>query len=152
LAFVASANRDYIRKQLADLVVFDQQHRVKSGWTEVYVRKEHPTPLAMAGIYLDDDQPLRMSALTISDPERTVRGGFALSDASGWFIYGERAPDGHVIDMGVAPGSSAMSREFASRLSHFATAAHLMLVDWYANVIVDTATPESVLRWANRSS
>jgi hypothetical protein len=151
IEFVASVNRDYIDQQLAALAVFDQQHRAKCGWTEVYVRKEHPSPLAAAGIHLDDEQPLAMSALTISEPKRTVRGGFALSDGSGWFVYGQRAPDGLVVQMGVAASASAMSRDFASQLSHFATAAHLMLVDWYRNVIVDTTTTDAVLRWANRN-
>jgi hypothetical protein len=86
IEFVAVANREYIAQQLEALALFRQQHWRGSGWDAIYPRAEHPTPLTATGLYLDKDQGLTTAALTIGEPARSVRGGFALSDGSDWFI------------------------------------------------------------------
>jgi hypothetical protein len=148
IEFVAVANRDYIQRQLAALAAFKQQHWRGAGWDSVYTRAEHPTPLVATGLYLDKDQGLTTSALTIGEPPRPVRGGFAFSNGSDWFIYGQRAADGQLVQMGLWRGNSHISDGMAEILSRFAQAAHVMLVDWERGTVVDTSSVRSVLQWA----
>jgi hypothetical protein len=147
IEFVAAANRDYIGQQLEALAAFKRQHWQGAGWDSVYVRAEHPTPLVATGLYLDKDQDLTTSALTIGEPPRLVRGGFALSDGSDWFIYGQRAADGQLVQMGLWRGRSEISDRMAEMLSSFAQAAHLMLVDWERDTVVDTSSAQSIRLW-----
>jgi len=148
IEFVAVANRDYIGQQLTALAAFKREHWRGAGWDAIYPRAEHPTPLVATGLYLDKDQGLTTAALTIGEPRRLVRGGFALSDGSDWFIYGQRAADGQLVQMGVRRGDSDISDGMAEILSRFAQAAQLMLVDWERATVVDTSSVRSVQQWA----
>ena len=153
IEFVTHTNLEHIRKELASLIAFKQEHRRGPGWTQVYMRSEHPAALSTAVLRFSSLPSLPASALTIgSGPPwgGTVVGGFALTDAGDWFIYGQRSDDGHIIQLAVSPGRSIASEKFASALSEIAKGADLLLVDWYASSLVDTSTPASVLAWARR--
>ena len=145
IEFVPATNYDHVRSELAALATFKEQHRRSIGWTQVYLRKEHPTPLAALGLEFASLPSLSASAVTLSG--HPVRGGGgALSDGGLWFIYGQRTP-GQVINLGVSPGRSGASLQFAGALVQVARTANVFLVDWYAGSLVDLSSPESALAW-----
>jgi hypothetical protein len=148
IEFVPAANSDYIRDELATLTAFKKEHRRASGWTKIYLRKEHPTPLSELALQYTDLPMLRTSAVTLSG--HPVRGGFALSDGSGWSIYGQKTPQGTILELGVAPSQSRPSEQFARDLAKIAQTSHVLLVDWYAGSLVDTTSTEAILGWGNR--
>jgi len=148
IEFVPLSNDDHIRSELAALSVFKTEHQKGAGWTSVYLRKEHPTELVTLGLRVASLPGFATSALALSG--RPVRGGFALTDQNEWFIYGQRSPDGHIIQLGVSPGNSSCSQRFALGLVQIARAAHVQLIDWYAGAVVDAASPASILKWAHR--
>jgi hypothetical protein len=148
IEFVATANLDYISRELTTLAAFKKENRRGVGWTQVYVRKEHPAPLANLALRFASLPALPESALTLGG--RPVRGGFALSDAGGWFLYGQRKPEGGILHLAVSPSPSVPSEQFARALVSIAQTDRLLLVDWYAGALVDTKTPESILAWTRR--
>jgi hypothetical protein len=147
--FVAAIDDSYIRGELAALATFKSQHKKSSGWTSVYVRKEHPHPLGTLGLRYSPLPQFSASAIALGG--RPVRGGFALSDGGGWFIYGQRSPEGGIIQLAVSPSQEAVSDRFAAGLVEITQAAPVLLVDWYAGSIVDLTSPKSVLAWARHT-
>ena len=148
IEFVPMVDERHVRSELAALATFKAQHRKASGWTSVYLRKEHPHPFQTVKLQYSSLPSFRTSALTLSG--RLVRGGFALSDSSDWFIYGQRSPEGGVIQLAVSPGRSICSEAFAAGLAQIAKSAEVMLVDWYASAIVDVTSSRSVSEWTGR--
>ncbi len=148
IEFVSVVDEGHIRSELAALAAFKIQHQKASGWTSVYLRKEHPHRLQALGLQYSTLPPFRTSPVTLSG--RPVRGGFALSDTSDWFIYGQRSPEDRVIQLAVSPGRSACSEAFAAGLVQIAKSAEVMLVDWYAGAIVDVTSSRSVFEWTRR--
>ena len=125
-----------------------EQHRRGQGFTQVFIRPEHPTTFESVSLPSAQLPRLTESALTLGGG--TVLGGFALSDGGDWFIYGQRTPDGRVLHLGVSPGhATAPSESFLRALAELA-ATRFLLVDWYAGVVVDTASSEATLTWARR--
>jgi hypothetical protein len=149
IELVVRTNLAYIEKELERLAAFKQQHRRGPGWTDVYIRPEHPTTLASVGLQSDSLPAFSASALTIGMGDM-VKGGFALSDGGEWFLYGQRTENGHILHLAVSPGHTLPSESFARALSQFAQTAGLLLVDWYAGALVDTSSAKSVLAWAGR--
>src|SRR5271166_2815826 len=153
IEFVSLANRAHIQKELESLNSLKQQYRSGPGWTSVYNRREHPTPLASTGVRFADMPPLSSSALWLgSGPPwgGLVRGGFALSDSSGWFLYGQRTPDGDIIQLALLYSASTMSAAMAKILSRLCSNSELILVDWFGAAVVDTSSADTVLKWAMR--
>lgn len=153
IEFVARTNLAHLQKELATLIAFKQEHRSGPGWTQVYLRKEHPTPFSTVGLRFSSLPTFSASALAIgSGPPwgGTVRGGFALSDGGDWFLYGQCTDEGYVIHLAVSPGRSVPSEQFARALSQIAQSGDLLLVDWYASSLVDTSSLETVLAWGRR--
>lgn len=151
--FVAGTNLALIKQELTSLAAFKQKHHRGEGWTQVDIRNEHPTPFATVRLQFGSLPSFPISALAIGGGPPwggTVRGGFALTDATDWFIYGQRTDGGQVVQLAVSPGGSAPSEQFALALSQFAQTAELLLVDWYAGLVVETTSAESVLAWTRR--
>jgi hypothetical protein len=149
IEFVPSTILAYIQKELENLAVFKQQHRRGPGWTNVYIRREHPEPLSHLGLRSKTLPTLSASGLSIG-LEGKVKGGFALCDCGDWFIYGQSTEAGHILHLALSPGRSLPSEPFAQAVSRFARSSCLLLVDWYAGVPVDTASAKSVLAWSAR--
>lgn len=148
IEFVAAANRDYIVSKLAELEAFKKQHATNGGFTDVFVRPEHPAPLR--SLNLPAAKLPRLAEVALSYAEANIAGGFALGDDSDWFIYGQRSPDGKILELAVSPGyGTAPSEQFVRALTEIA-GSQLLLVDWYAGIIVDTTSPESMAAWAQR--
>lgn len=153
IEFVDSKNLPHIEQALANLLAFKQEHQHGPGWTDIYTRAEHPTPLAAASLHFTSLPAFTTSPLVIGDGPPwggTVQGGFALSDGGDWFIYGQRTDDGGVVQLAVSPGSSVPSDQFGCALSEIARFSNLLLVDWLAGLLVDTSSANSVLAWAKR--
>jgi hypothetical protein len=148
IEFVPAIDDSHLRSELAALATFKIQHQKGAGWTSIYLRKEHPHPLAGLRLQYSALPPFPEAAITLSG--HPVRGGFALSDRGGWFIYGQRSAEDGVIQLAVFPGRSACSNRFATELVQITQAAHVMLVDWYTGSIVDVTSAESVLAWSRR--
>src|SRR5262249_55731002 len=150
IEFVSSKNYDHIQKQLEKLAAFKREHQRGIGWTSVYVRKEHATPLAAVGLQFASMPVLPASAVALSG--HLVRDGFALSSGGEWFIYGQRTGEGGILHLSVSQAHSACPKEIAQVLVQIAQTGQLLLVDWYAGAVVDTSSADSVLGWSRRYS
>ena len=148
IEFVPAANAAHIRSELAALAIFKQEHRQGSGWDQVYLRKEHPSPFSTLSAQFVDLPTLTEYPLALSGQK--VRGGFALADSDGWFIYGQKTPEGKILELAVQPTGSQPTQQFARALVQIAHASGTLLVDWYHTSIVDTSSPDLVLAWAHR--
>lgn len=148
IEFVPVVDESYIRSELATLAAFKLEHQKASGWTSVYLRKEHPRPLQTLELQNSSLPPFRKSALTLGG--RVVRGGFALSDGGDWFVYGQQSAEGRIIQLAVSPGRTPLPERFAEAMAKIAKTAGLLLVDWYDGAIVNTRSPKSVLTWTRR--
>jgi len=153
IEFVPLTNRTHIEKELQALTSFKQQHRRGPGWTSVYIRREHPTQLVATGLDFAKMPSLPVSTLWLgSGPPwgGLVKGGFALAESSNWFIYGQRAPEGKVIQLALFPSASPLSTAMSKILSRMSSELRLILVDWFAASVVDTSSSESVVAWSMR--
>lgn len=145
--FVARANLAYVQQQFVTLAAFKSQHWSNPGWTDVYLRHEHPVPFSSVGLQFKKLPAWPLSGLAIGDESVPVFGGFALSDGGDWFVYGQCTEEDHVVQLAVAPGRPVPSAEFAGAVSRLARSFDLLLVDWCAGARVDTSSAESVLTW-----
>jgi hypothetical protein len=148
--FVSPENLAHIQGEIGRLSVFKREQRSGPGWRSVYIRDEHPIPLLTARIRPSNLPVFPRATLAIgSGPPwgGVVVGGFALSDESDWFLYGQ-GDKNRVAQLAVSPGQTAPSQRFATAISQLAQATRLLLVDWQKVTIVDTATPTSVMAWA----
>jgi hypothetical protein len=152
IEFVASSNREYIEQELAKLAAFKEEHRRGLGFQEIYVRKEHPTPLGALSLTFANPPELQASALSLGSPPYggTVTGGFALADTNGWQIYGQRAGGDKVIHLAIEPAATKPTTDFVNVISRIVNNNGLLLVDWYAAAVVDTSTPDAMTHWASR--
>ena len=148
--FVARVNRAHVQQELATLAAFRSQHWSDPGWTDVYMRHEHPVPFSKIGLQFAKLPAWPVSGLAIGDEAGPVHGGFALSDGGDWFVYGQCSQEGHVVQLAVAPGRAVPSAEFAGAVARLARTFDLLLVDWCAGALVDTSSAESVLTWTGR--
>lgn len=150
--FVPVANRDYLQTKLAEYTAFREQHRKGAAFTEVFMRPEHPVPLAPAG--LSTRELPRLSELPLAlrggSESGMVTGGFSLSDGGDWYLYGQLSLEGIVTSLGVSPGHGTVPTEAFVRALIQLAGTRMLLVDWYLGAIVDTSSPETVLAWASR--
>lgn len=153
IEFVPQANLAYIEREQESLAAFKQQNRRGAGWTNVYIRREHPTTLSATGMRLPDISSLSESSLWLgSGPPwgGLVKGGFALSDDSNWFLYGQRMTDGKVLQLAVSPYLSTPSAAFVELARRISIDSRLLLVDWHAASVVDTSSQETLLGWSKK--
>jgi hypothetical protein len=148
IEFVPISNNEQVRAQLVALATFKKEHQKGAGWTDVYLRKEHSVPLAAMGLRFTALPAFSTSAVTLSG--RPVRGGFALADGEEWFIYGQRSPEGTILQLGISPRPSLCSERFALGLMQITRDAPVLIVDWYAGLVVDVSSLESILAWSRR--
>lgn len=151
--FVGHSNSSYIQEQLVNLAAFKQEHRRGPGWTKIFIRGEHPWPLETIRIQWADLPKLPNAALVVGGGPPwggTIQGGFALTDESEWFIYGQRSEEDWVTALAVSPGRSGPSEQFVVAVNRLVQAGDLLLVDWYAGSLVDTGSAESFGLWAQR--
>ena len=147
IEFVARANLAHVQHELVKLAAFRSEHRSDSGWTDVYLRHEHPVPLSDIGLQFKKLPAWPLSGLAIGDESVPVHGGFALADGGDWFVYGQCTEEDHVVQLAVAPGRGVPSAEFAGAVVRLARSFDLLLVDWCAGALVDTSSTKSVLAW-----
>jgi hypothetical protein len=153
IEFVPQANRTYIEKELQSLSAFKEQNWSGAGWANVYVRREHPTALGAIGIRLPDVSSLSESPLWLgSGPPwgGLVNGGFALSDASGWSLYGQRMAAGKVLQLALSQSASEPSPALVEMVRRISIDFGLLLVDWYATSFVDTSSQQTLFAWSKR--
>ena len=148
--FVARANLAYVQQQFMALAAFKSRHWSDPGWTDVYLRHEHPVPLSDIGLQFRKLPAWPLSGLAIGDESVPVHGGFALADGGDWFVYGQCTEEDHVVQLAVAPGRVAPFAEFAGGIVRLARTFDLLLVDWCAGALVDTSSAESVSTWTQR--
>ncbi len=110
------------------------------------VRPELPTTISQLG--LTKSRLPKAKATSLALKSGFVSDGFTISDAkSGWFLYGQKTPDGKISSLAVSPDDKPMSEAFAKQL--VATAGtDLVLVDWYKDTVVDTRSPKAVVEWS----
>lgn len=149
--FVARANLAHIQQELVNLAAFRKQHWSDPGWTDVYMRHEHPVPFSDVGLQLTKLPAWPLSGLAIGDEPELVHDGLALADGGDWFIYGHCSEAGHVVQLAMAPGRVVPSTEFAGAVARLARTFDLLLVDWCAGALINTSSAKSVLTWAGRS-
>ena len=152
IEFVAGANLAHIQRELAMLAAFKEQHARGPGWTDTYLRTEHPVPLEEVGLQATDLPTLPLSSLVIPGQSAwsgKVRGGFALSDGE-WFLYGQRTPKGLIVQLALSPARSLPTDYLASSISRLAHSFNVLLVDWYKGSLIDVSSHDAVLEWARR--
>lgn len=153
IEFVGRSNSSYIEEQLASLATFKAEHRRGPGWTKVFMRGEHPWPLETIRFHSSGLPKFPNAALAIGGGPPwggAILGGFALTDASDWFLYGQGNEEGCVTALALSPGRSSPSEQFLAAVSQLAQAGDLLLVDWYTGSLVDTRSFESIGLWAQR--
>jgi len=148
--FVARANLPHVQKESVTLAAFRSQHWRDHGWTDVYMRLEHPVPFAEVGLQFKKLPAWPLYGLAIGDQPGPVYGGFALADGGDWFVYGQCSEEGHVVQLAIAPSGARPSAEFAGAVARLARSFDLLLVDWCAGALVDTTSAESVSTWTQR--
>jgi hypothetical protein len=133
---VARADHSAVLRMLDEVRASEAANRSGPGWKNVYIRKEHPTPIAVLGIRLDDlkaafpgANDANGIALTGGVAPARVRGGFALTVPGLGTIYGS-ARDGLVITLGLAPRRGAITASGRSSFETFCRAHELETVDW----------------------
>lgn len=157
IEFVPVTNRENIRLKLGELAAFKQQHWRGQGFTQIFIRPEHPITFQSSGFAAAQlphltEFPVTLGSVTPPNGlgGGIVPGGFALSDSGDWFIYGQRSPDGLILSLAVSPGHAAVPSEtFVQALSEVA-GTRFLLVDWYIGTVVDTTSRESIRTWARR--
>jgi hypothetical protein len=147
IEFVPAANRENIATRLQELTAFKRQHRSGVGFTQVFIRPEHPKPFQTLAFSSARLPRLAESPLALGGG--AIPGGFALSDSSDWFIYGQRSSDGKILHLGIAPGRGVLSKHFIDAIVDLGR-DDLLLVDWYATAMVDTSSSEAIATWAQR--
>lgn len=150
IEFAPHRNLSHVERELGELTTFTRLYRKGPGWSQIYLRKEHPTPLAWQAFHVTSLPELSHSPLAVNG--RTVQDGFALHDGGPWFLYGQTTRDGDVLQLGLSPAPEPPSLRFASAVSDLARTADCLLIDWYRAIPVYTASAESVLDWAAAAS
>lgn len=150
IEFVAQANLPHVQQEMLNLTAFKRQHWSNPGWTDVYLRHEHPVPFSAIGLQFKKLPAWPLSGLAIGDESIPVHGGFALADGGDWFVYGQCTEEDQVVQLAVARGRTVPSAEFAGAVSQLARSFNLLLVDWCGGSVVDTSSAESVLTWTGR--
>ena len=148
IEFVAPQNRDYIKDELVRAKTFCDAHRKRAGWSDIYLRREHPTPLVQVGLMYDDlSKPLEFG---LSLGQAPVIGGFSLcATIDDWFLYGVRDAEDRVVHLGLGPTEDTPSADFIHALMDIAREGNVLLVDWYNFELVNTSSVKSVIAWLN---
>lgn len=137
LEFVAARQRPAVNKLMAEYLAYREAHRQGAGYSSVFPRPDSYPSLETLG--------LKASALggpffTVVIDGRTVRGGFALKDPSGAFLYGYANDAGSIVHMGLerpGPGDPQPGDAFRTIISSAMTNGELLLVDWRNGAILD---------------
>lgn len=135
--FVAERQRPMVRAQMSEYLAYREAHRKGAGYTSVFPRPDNYPSLETLGL----------KAAALGGPlapvvvgGRTVRGGFALKDPSGAFLYGFANDSGSIVHMGLewpGGGQPQPGEPFKTIVSSAMTNGGLLLVDWPRGSIVD---------------
>lgn len=136
-----------IKRALAEYKPFEQAHRVKYGWTEVYARRIRRVPVVggsdalsrVAGLLSASTQsgPVLAAASSITG---RVKDGFTIQLGSGVSLYGVFNASGIPVlaaDMQRGGDDLKLTQAFVK----LSKAEHLVLVDWRSQLILVGASP-----------
>ncbi len=142
--FVALKDEGYLANLVQEVSQFEKSNRVDVGWKEVFVRKEHPTPIKtlnlsfrkmIASFQPNDD--VHSIFLTTGSSSAKVSGGFSCNVQQLGVIYGQRQEDS-ILELGFEPlRSNAPVDSALAALSAYCTQNHLLMVDWYQRKLVN---------------
>jgi hypothetical protein len=159
LEFVAPDDLAYIEDELARLRQFKVAHGTENGWTKVFVRPDHPTPLSSLKIRLEELQSALMGSprlelfiyRSFGDPRGTARrvaGGFALEVSPHFCVYGYEI-NGIVASLGalVYVADHGQVESIAQALETVCKIQPLILVDWRICGLVPLADNGEIRQW-----
>lgn len=135
--FVAARLRPEVNKLMSEYLAYREAHREGTGYSSVFPRPDNYPSLETLG--------LKASALggpfvSLVIDGRAVRGGFALKDPSGAFLYGYTNDAGSIVHMGLerpGPGEPQPGDAFRTVVSSAMINGELLLVDWRNGSILD---------------
>lgn len=135
LEFVSERQRPFLGRALAEYLAYREAHRQGSGYGSVYARPETFPSLETLGLPAASlGSPL--APLVMSG--KTVRGGFALRDPSGAYLYGNANDAGAIVHMGLAwPPAGEPGAAFKTVVSSAMVHGGLFLVDWRQGTVID---------------
>jgi hypothetical protein len=131
-----------IKRALAEYKPFEQAHRVKHGWTEIYTRRIRRVPVVggrdalarLAGLLTASAQPGPVLAAGSSITGR-VKDGFTLPLGSGVSLYGVVNASGlPVLAADLQRGADDL--KLTQTFVKLSQAEHLVLVDWRSQLIL----------------
>ncbi len=135
--FVAARHRPAVSKMMSDYLAYRETHRKGTGYSSVFPRPDDHPSLETLGLKAT---ALGAPLAPVVVAGRTVRGGFALKDSSGAFLYGYANDAGSIVHMGMEwPGGGQPQPADAFRTIVSSAMAHgeLLLVDWRNGAILD---------------
>ena len=141
--FVAKADHAAVARMLDEVRASATRNRVGLGWKNVYLRKDHATPIRSLSLTkqqvriafgTSEAQPVVLSSG--GSPVGQVRGGFAVAVPGLGTLYGHA--DGETVTaLGIVPVRARIDEASRGRLSMFSDAHGLEIVDWERRDWVD---------------
>jgi len=146
IEFVSRADADHVESLLEEISVCKEQHRDGSGFRELHVRQDHPTPIEHQRLSAGDVKAAllhpeqgRLFLKPGGGSPTQVDGGFAFVLEGIGFLYGYEA-GGVIQAMGIQPKRSGTPADEAwQRLRTLTKRYNLILVDWLRG---EKVTPE----------
>jgi len=150
---VARADHVAVSRMLDEVRASERDNRDGPGWKNVYVRKEHPTPIQslslttqMVGAAFGAIKPRRVALSSGGAGANQVQGGFALAVPGLGTLYGNTGEDQTVRNLAIVPAYGAIDPGSRDKLNAFCRAHALEVVDWQRR---DWLDPEMAL-WAKQ--
>jgi hypothetical protein len=144
IEFVASKDEAYLANLVQEVGQFERSNRVDVGWKNVFVRKEHPTPLKTLGLSfhtlvesMEPHAEVHSMFLSNGSSSARVSGGFSFQVQHLGIMYGQRQEDS-ILELGFEPlRTSAPADSALAALSGYCTQNHLLMMDWYQRKLVN---------------
>lgn len=145
--FFPKARLPEIQRLLKEFKPFEQAHRVKHGWRDVYVRRIVDTPVLASAQPVQQLEkllgakagaaPLLFSSNTVSG---SVTNGFSLALGGNVTLYGYTDEKGIPV-LGAHVGNNPDDSKLTTAFMKLNAKQNLILVDWRAQLVLVAITP-----------
>lgn len=112
-----------------------EHHSTESGFTQIHLRQKIIEPLRTTRLTLHQlkesfEIVKTYKGVAFNTAAATVINGFALQMSSGWLLWGQSDPNGHIHVLNLAPTETAQVSPVAHYMDTFLAQYGLYLVDW----------------------
>jgi hypothetical protein len=151
-------NLAFLHEERERLDAFSDAHFDGSGWTDIYIRSEEPSPITIRAIPYVRLAEIFGSLLPAADRVETgystyrepCPGCFAFGKTYGLAIYGS-VQDGTVTELYLSlphlPIDAALRQGLVTALCALGMEYTLVLMDWYRSLIINLADQAAVDRY-----